>query len=768
MKRFSILITAALACAMLAGSVQAADEAAQKRKEKMQERQKALSLQGILKLESPVWSGDPSQRLDIVILGDGYTKDNMDKFQGTSDRIIKNILNMAPFDNFANYVNVHRLYLESPAGEYALKSEVTGDGEWKMLNCDREKAESLADLAPDCDIVFVLSNIPKYGRANASGKVVLQRAASGATVTVHEFGHAFAGLADEYTYDEPRMREGVDPPVAEPSQVNVTLEPKPLLSKWHYWAELPATLPFRFYPPNPQHRVNNPEGAMYVNKGVYRSERSCAMRYGTNLFCSVCLEQMIRSFLKKINPIETQMPSRCNLVACKGEKMELGVRALDYEDTSTKTRIRIDWRWYQDGKAVEPKQTRPDVSMFTFDADAAGTGVHSVVVSGDVNDQRVRRDNGLLGDARFWQIEVLPYPRPVLTAPAKKEAKPGETLTFVVKMQNAEAGTFTVKTDGMPKDATFKDGTFTWTPAPTDAGAFLVDFIIANDKLAERARTLIVVQKAGANQAPKVTGVEDESGYEGQSFDFTIAGDDPERANLIYNISFKEAGKDAPAPDGLAVDRRTGNVTWTPGFTQAGTYRAICEASDGVNTGTSKILFTVMNARIPADGIDKLSAKTPDTNFDFCLLFRSEDPFGRQSACGLLKDMPVPFGTVQLARLLRDNDDGVRGEALKQIEALAAGKDRDEFAGVFFREVAGKAAQFTDFDDIRAFLKKTGDASKDLKLTTMLKSCIGNIMTTLKKIDAYNVYRDQLRKQEDAQREKDAAKEDKRGKRKSD
>ena len=760
MNRIAALILVLAACCMLAGRASAEDEAGQKRKEKWQERQKALNLHGILKMESPVWSGDPSQRLDIVVMGDGFNKENMDKFQGITDKIIKNIVNMSPFDNFANYINVHRLCLESPKGEYVLKSEVTGDGDWKMLNCDRQQAESLAELAPDCDLVFVLSNIPKPGRANAAGTVVLQRAASGASVTVHEFGHAFADLADEYTYNEPKMRDQYEAPVAEPSQLNVTLEPVPLLSKWHYWVEPPALM----------HKVGNPEGALYVNKGVYRPERGCAMRYGSTTFCVVCLEQMIRNFFKKINPIEQQTPGRCNLVACKGEKLDLGVRALDYEDTSTKTKIRIDWRWYQDGKAAEPKQAaRPDVSMYAFDADAAGVGMHTVAVSADVNDQRVRRDYGLLSDARFWRIDVLDYPRPVLTPPAKKEAKPGETLTFTVKVQASEAGEFTVKTEGMPTGATFDKGAFTWTPSAADAGAHLVDFSVGNAKLTERAQTLIVVQKAGANQPPKLVGVEDVTGFEGQAFDFTIGGEDPDGGNLIYNITFKDAArKDVPPPDGLTIDRRSGLVAWTPGFTQAAAYKAVCEVSDGVNAATSNIIFAVENAPIPIDRAEKLFVSTADTTFDFCLLFRSEDPFARANACTHLKDMPVAFRTVQLARLLRDTDDGVRSEVLKQLQILQAGKDRDEFLGVFFRETAGKMWQFSDFEEARSLVKKMGDDSKDLKLTTMLKSCVGNIEMALKKIDAYNVRRDQLRKQEDASREKEAAKDTKKGKRKTD
>ncbi|HUW34218.1 MAG TPA: M64 family metallopeptidase, partial [Planctomycetota bacterium] len=205
MKRPAILIGMSMVCwALIIGTVLAADEAAQKRREKWLERQQELNKHGILKLETVISTGDPSNRLDVVILGDGFYKNTMDRFQAASDRLAKGFLGLMPYDNFANYINVHRLYLESPKGDFALDSEVTGEGLMRILNCDRAKAESLAELAPDCDLVVVLCNTPRSGRANATGKVVLLWGKSGSSIlTVHEFGHAFAGLADEYEEADP-------------------------------------------------------------------------------------------------------------------------------------------------------------------------------------------------------------------------------------------------------------------------------------------------------------------------------------------------------------------------------------------------------------------------------------------------------------------------------------------------------------------------------------------------------------------------------------
>ena len=752
MKRPAILIGMSMVCwALIIGTVLAADEAAQKRREKWLERQQELNKHGILKLETVISTGDPSNRLDVVILGDGFYKNTMDRFQAASDRLAKGFLGLMPYDNFANYINVHRLYLESPKGDFSLDSEVTGEGLMRILNCDRAKAESLAELAPDCDLVVVLCNTVRSGRANATGKIVLLWGKSGSSVlTIHEFGHAFAGLADEYEEADPERRHLFTAPEQEPGQANATIEPEPLLCKWHYWAE----------PPPPRHKITNSEGAIGVSKGVYRPERSCAMRNYTTSFCAVCMEQMIRTFFKYISPIDDQTPNRCIVAACQGEKPEFGVRALDYQDTSTKTRIRLDWRWYLDGKLVDPKDTaRNDLSMYAFNADAAGPGVHDIVASMDVNDQRVRRDQGLLSDARFWRVEVLGYPRPKLTAPERKDARPGEKIAFTVKLENTEP--VTVKAEGLPNGATFdgKTGAFEWATAEADAGAYLVEFVAANDKLEERAQTVIAVRKT-SSKPPKLVGVQDEEGFEGQPFDFTLAAEDPDTTNLLFNVVFKEPGKkDVPPPDGFRIDRRTGKVTWTPGFTQAASYKATAEVTDGVNTATSNIMINVASSPIPTDVARKLLTIDRTSNFDFCQLFRARDSYTRAAACGYLKDMPRTYRAMQLVRLLRDPDDGVKGEVLKQLQILMAGESKDDFLTVFFREMSGKIPQLTDFAEACTLTKKIIEESQVLKLDPALKNAMASAEDILKKVDAYNARRAYFRKKADAERQKEAEKE---------
>ena len=60
-------------------------------------------------------------------------------------------------------------------------------------------------------------------------------------------------------------------------------------------------------------------------------------------------------------------------------------------------------------------------------------------------------------------------------------------------------------------------------------------------------------------------------------------------------------------------------------------------------------------------------------------------------------NMPLTFRTVELARLLRDNNPAVQGEVLKELESLLGGAEGEQFLSVFFRETAGKVQQLADF-----------------------------------------------------------------------
>ena len=729
-----------LACAVMVFAVVAAsrhagaeNEAVNKRRQAVKERQEFLKLRGILRMDSMRMKGDPSKRLDIVILSDGFDRKRLKMYEAKSDKIIQSLLNRQPFENFRNYVNVHRLYIESPGDEPVLGSTVNGA---RILTCDRAKVEEMAQYAPDCDLMLVIASVGKRSRSTAQGNLITLCSKAGFTnTTIHELGHAFGGLADEYVEPNRALRALRQVPLDEPAEVNVTLESEPLLSKWHYWV----------VPPPLRGKISNSEGALYVPKDVYRPCGSCRMRHGGD-FCVVCNEKMTRTFFEKIHPIDQQSPETVNVAICTNEKTEFTAKALAYKVSGETARARVAWRWYLDDEPVQAMRSKSAATYYELDPASLEPGRHELVVSCDIIDQRVRRDYSMMSDARFWRVEVLPYPKPTLKRLDKITVRVGEEISFEIEADDLEPGKFVLKADGLPKGATFDPdtGEFAWTPQEAQGGAYLIDFVAANDKVEERVQTSITVGRGvgKVNKPPVFVDAVDENGFEGQAFDLAVEATDPDGDALVFDIN--------GLPASAQFDRRTGQLTWSPGYMDATRYFVTLEVTDGLKSTTAKIILTVLNARLKSDGVNGLFADADGSGFDFCIPLRAEDPGFRIRAFKNLKDMPIAFHAAHTARLLRDQTGFVQREAFGVAEAQM---DNRKFMTCFLRETADKGWQFTDDGrTLELFTEIVSNSKRQSGWSKMLKQYIMALDRDMRKAAKYNERRDAFREKMEEER----------------
>lgn len=107
-------------------------------------------------------------------------------------------------------------------------------------------------------------------------------------VVVHEFGHSFGGLGDEYAYEQEQIP--MYPHDVEPWEPNITTL-KDFHGKWENLIKpgTPVPTPESNDPATIQSRVGLFEGAGYSLKGVYRGMQDCRMRTNENPeFCTVC------------------------------------------------------------------------------------------------------------------------------------------------------------------------------------------------------------------------------------------------------------------------------------------------------------------------------------------------------------------------------------------------------------------------------------------------------------------------------------------------
>ncbi|HXV75904.1 MAG TPA: M64 family metallopeptidase, partial [Candidatus Polarisedimenticolaceae bacterium] len=177
-------------------------------------------------------AGDPTNRVDLVIMGDGYTAAESALFQAQAANLEDQFLSITPYAEYRNFVNVTHLFTasaESGADHPPFRTQnCTGDDPsccsdpvmrddplrntfvdtafdarycafqiHRLLVIDVSAVLAAASAVPEWDQILVLVNDTTYG---GSGGFIGVSSTHPAAVDVsrHEYGHSFTGLADEY------------------------------------------------------------------------------------------------------------------------------------------------------------------------------------------------------------------------------------------------------------------------------------------------------------------------------------------------------------------------------------------------------------------------------------------------------------------------------------------------------------------------------------------------------------------------------------------
>jgi hypothetical protein len=200
-------------------------------------------------------SGPPAAKVDLLILGDGYTGRQRDEFLDDVHRLTAALFATEPFRSRKRDFNVRALL--APAPQSGVSDPRKGiwidtplrlsfnafDTDRYVLTFENEALREWAAQAP-YDALVLLANTRKYG---GGGIYNLWATCSADTevsayVFVHEFGHSFGGLADEY-YSSQVAYEDFTPPGTEPWEPNVTALLDPGRLKWKDLASPGTSLP---------------------------------------------------------------------------------------------------------------------------------------------------------------------------------------------------------------------------------------------------------------------------------------------------------------------------------------------------------------------------------------------------------------------------------------------------------------------------------------------------------------------------------------------
>ena len=255
------------------------------------------------------WIGnkDITKAVDIVILPEGYTQAEMGKFVKDCDFFVKSLFSYVPYDRYRESFNVRGLMAPSEEsgctmpGDHIYKNTAmrfsfwTFDSERYCMSTDNRDIRDLAGQVP-YDQIYVLVNTEKYGGGGIYNFYCSSAASNSysSDVIIHEFGHGFAGLADEYYTDATGYDHMYNLEV-EPWEPNLTT----LVDFSHKWGDL---LDKKTPVPTPREKkyeqiIGVFEGGGYEAKGMYSPHMDCLMKtFKGHEFCPVCqraIERMI-------------------------------------------------------------------------------------------------------------------------------------------------------------------------------------------------------------------------------------------------------------------------------------------------------------------------------------------------------------------------------------------------------------------------------------------------------------------------------------------
>lgn len=257
--------------------------------------------------------GPINKRINLVIMGDGYTTAQIPQFITNATTVSNYLLNTPPFSNYKNYFNVYAIKCQSPQSGVSHPGTatdvtepasptlaVTNNFNTRFDNYNVHRLiysmnsaavyNVLANSFPAYDQALILGNSTVYGGAGGAYAVSSIHPSS-PEIVAHEMGHSFAGLADEYWAGPSYATE----------KPNMTANNNGATVKWTQWMGLNA---INTYPYDTAAPAN----------AWFRPHQNCKMRYLNSPFCSVCKQTIIEKIHSLVNPIDEYSPANAGPV----------------------------------------------------------------------------------------------------------------------------------------------------------------------------------------------------------------------------------------------------------------------------------------------------------------------------------------------------------------------------------------------------------------------------------------------------------------------
>ncbi len=311
----------------------------------------AVTVQGQHTLDIVENNGLSENRIDLVIMGDGYTSGEQQDFASDAQNAIDHLFLKWPSNQYREFFNIVTISTASneSGADHPSMSEFADTfydcaydcaGLEHLICCDYSTILSVAGAQyPAHDVVVLMVNDQQYG--GSGGTVAIASISPVAKdIPFHEFGHTIAGLGDEYDSPYPGY-------VCEDIFPNISFTSDRDDLKWNHWVNEDTPLPTpESAAVNNLEPVGAYEGACYQTVGLFRPVDECVMRSLNNDFCAVCTEQMVLSYYGFVEPVDTYSPSQNSHDGVFGDSIEFVVEAVE-PDPNTLT-----YTWDLDGELL--------------------------------------------------------------------------------------------------------------------------------------------------------------------------------------------------------------------------------------------------------------------------------------------------------------------------------------------------------------------------------------------------------------------------------
>ncbi len=314
-------------------------------------------------------TGAPTNRITLVLVGDGYTADQQELFREQADRAWRSLMDIEPFRSYQGFFNIRRVEVVSPVSGIAetenhsrrpatpLGMHFWCEGTARLLCADESATARYAGGGEGPQYLIALANSSEYGGAGGTGVTTLAGGSPDAgRIIQHEIGHTVGDLGDEY-----------DSAPDDSDYPNLAAVNADEMGRTHvkWWRWLGAQSP----------DGGGAVSAYRSSNGVYRPTADSVMRTLGGSYNLPSREAIIEQIYRRVSPMDPPVPE----AGAVSGRPRLQVRPMVL---SGGRQLRVDWR--VNGAPVEPQA--PDRTWLDTDTLSPGRNLTVTATVRDTTD----------------------------------------------------------------------------------------------------------------------------------------------------------------------------------------------------------------------------------------------------------------------------------------------------------------------------------------------------------------------------------------------